>query len=376
MTTRRPFLLLAMSCALTAHAAEPALTLAFRVPEGNHRVTVQLAGAAPVTVWAGSRQLVLERAGPSTHTFTVNVRTPALPDGTAVHLNERERALRRWDGRLWLEFAGGCSAVRWIDIEPAPAGPTLYLAGDSTVADQPEAPWCGWGQMLPRFVAPQVAVANHAESGLSARTFLAHRRFDKILAALRAGDAVLFQFGHNDQKETGAGEGAFLGYTERLREMVAAVRARGATPVLVTPVYRRRFDTEGRLDDTLGHFPIAVRRLAAAADVPLVDLHALSARLFQALGPEGSKRAFVHYAAGTFPGQERELRDDSHFSSYGGYLLARCVVEGLRGAAPELAARILAVDLPPFDPDRPPAPDTRGPPASTPPRPLVPPAGH
>ncbi|MFW6353454.1 MAG: rhamnogalacturonan acetylesterase, partial [Verrucomicrobiota bacterium] len=74
--------------------------------------------------------------------------------------------------------------------------------------------------------------------------------------------------------------------------------------------------------------------------------------LYAALGPEGSKRAFVHYPAGTFPGQEKPLKDDTHFNPYGGYQLARSVVEGIRLALPDLATQ-LREDVGPYDPASP-----------------------
>jgi oligogalacturonide lyase len=81
--------------------------------------------------------------------------------------------------------------------------------------------------------------------------------------------------------------------------------------------------------------------------------------LFEALGPDGTKKAFVHYPAGSFPGQTADLADDSHFNAYGAYELARSVVEGIRASRLELAGR-LAKDVPTFDPARPDPPDQNG----------------
>lgn len=336
------------------------------LPEGNYDVTVRLGSAteaSDTTVKAETRRLMLEsvRTEPGRfveRTFTVNIRTPDIAGAAPgsrprVALKDRERGSLHWDDKLILEFNGPRPAVDGLEIRRNDDALTVYLAGDSTVTDQPGEPWAAWGQMLPRFFPAGVAIANHAESGLSLATFRGSARLDKILSTLRSGDYVLIQFAHNDQKEKGPGVGAFTTYAQSLRDYVTAIRVRGGLPVLVTSMYRRRFNAEG-LYDTLGDFPAATRQVAQELDVPLIDLHAMSARLFSALGPEKSKLAFVHFPAGSY-GSEKAVADDTHFSPYGAYELARCIVEGIRQKVPSLASR-LAPDAGTFDPSRPDAP--------------------
>lgn len=331
------------------------------LPEGNYDITVHLgAPDAPseTTVKAETRRLVLERvAVPAgaveSRRFTVNIRNAALPGGGRVALKDTERGpgVLHWDDTLALEFNGPLAAVAGLEITPRPDALTVYLAGDSTVTDQPGEPWSAWGPMLPRFFTPGVAIANHAWSGLSLASFKAGRRLEKILSTLRPGDYVLIQFAHNDQKERGENVGAFGSYAQHLRDYADAIRERGGKPVFVTSMYRRRFEG-GKLIDTLGDFPAAMRQVAAEKDVPLLDLHAMSADLFSALGQERSKLAFVHYPAGSFPGQDKDLADNTHFSPFGGYALARCIVEAIREKLPALAAH-LAPEIGRFDPSRP-----------------------
>ncbi len=343
------------------------------LPEGNYDVTVYLgdpAAASDNTVKSESRRLMLEglrtKAGATeTRTFTVNIHTPAIAGGGRVKLKDRERDYWHWDDKLLLEFNGTHAAVAGLEIKPAADSTlTLYIAGDSTVTDQPGEPWCAWGQMLPRFFPAGVAVSNHAESGLSLASFRGSNRLDKILSTLRPGDYVFIQFGHNDQKEKGEGVGAFTTYAKSLRDYVAAIRAKDGKPVLVTPMYRRRFNEKGELFDTLGDFPAVVRQVAEETGAPLIDLHAMSAQVFSALGKDKSKLAFVHFPAGAF-GAEKALADDTHFSVYGGYELARCIVEGIRKNVPDLAKR-LAPDAGSFDPAKPDAPESFAIPPSLP----------
>jgi lysophospholipase L1-like esterase len=332
-----------------------------KLPEGNHHVTITFGDdreAIDTTVQAESRRLMLERVRTKPgelvkHSFVVNIRTPDLPDGHRVRLNDRENGTATWDDRLTLEFLGPRPGVRDVRVTAAvPETITVYLAGDSTVTDQTNEPWAGWGQMLPRFFKPAVAVANHAESGRALRSFRSEKRLDKILEQIKSGDYLFIQFGHNDMKEKGEGVGPFTSYKSDLKQYVAAARKRGATPVIVTSMHRRRFNDEGKIENTFGDYIEAARQAAAEENVALIDLNVMSKTLYEAWGPEQSKKAFVHYPAGTYPGQDKPLKDDTHFNAYGAYAMARCVVEAIRTSDLPLKD-MLAEDVTPFDPARP-----------------------
>jgi lysophospholipase L1-like esterase len=349
--------------ARSAPAPAPA-AFAKKLPEGNYTVTIAFGrddADSETTVKAESRRLMLERvaarAGETvTRSFTVNIRTPRLPGGGSggnVRLNDREKGAPDWDDQLTLEFLGPRAAVRSVEVVPAPPNTiTVYLAGDSTVTDQRDEPWSSWGAMLPRFFTKDVAIANHAESGRALRSFRAEKRLDKILSTLKPGDYLFIQFGHNDMKEKGEGIGAFTSYKADLKKYIAAARERGAQPVVITSMHRRRFDDNGKIMNTFGDYIAAARQAAAEENVPLIDLNAMSEKLYEAWGPENSTKAFVHYPANTFPGQDKPLRDDTHFNAYGGYELARCIVEGIRATKIPLADH-LADDIKPFDPSKP-----------------------
>jgi lysophospholipase L1-like esterase len=229
---------------------------------------------------------------------------------------------------------------------------TVFLAGDSTVTDQSHEPYAGWGQMLPRFFEQGVAVSNQAESGLALFSFERQKRLEKILSMMKKGDYLFIQFGHNDQKDKRPDAGPFTTYKTSLKHFVAVARGKGGIPVLVTPMERRRFDDAGKQTATLADYAAAVRQVGDEDKVPVIDLNAMSLKFYAALGPDKSTQAFVHYPANTFPGQDKPLKDDTHHNAYGGYELARCVVEGIKATVPELAAH-LAKDAGTFDPAKP-----------------------
>lgn len=318
------------------------------LPEGNYRVQISfgdLKDATSTTVKAELRRLMLEKveAAPgkgASGIFTVNVRTPQIPGGGEVRLKDRERTSEwwAWDEKLTLEFNGAHSNLKAISIHEAYV-PTIYLLGDSTVCDQPLDPYNSWGQMLTRFFTPGVAIANHAESGESLKSSRGARRLEKVLSLIKPGDFLFLQFGHNDMKEKGEGIGAFTSYKTDLKMFVAEARKRGATTVLVTSMHRRTFDANGKITNSLGDYPEAVRQLAREETLPLIDLNAMSKALYEALGPERSGLLFKE-------------GDGTHHSNYGSYELAKCIVEGIKANQLPIT-NFLVTDVPPFDPNKP-----------------------
>jgi lysophospholipase L1-like esterase len=328
-------------------------------PPGNYRVTVTLGLpniATETTIKAESRRLMVDAlkvaAGRhATVSFIVNVRDaklapppPNAPGGSRVLLKPREQGSFSWDDRLTLEILGEHPGATVIAVEPVTL-PTVFLLGDSTVTDQSAEPAASWGQMLPAFFAPDIAIANHAESGETMKSFMTELRFAKVLELAKPGDWALIQFGHNDQKanwpQTYAA--AETTYRDYLRTWIAEFRRRGVTPVLVSSP-ERRFWTGTRIRPTLSDYAAAVKAVGAELDVPVIDLNAMSMAFYQALGPDRSPIAFNDNG-----------KDATHHDNYGAWVLARCVAKGMADAKLALA-RHLKTDLPPFDPARPPDP--------------------
>ncbi len=334
------------------------------VPEGNYRVKVLFGGPADtvVTVRAETRLLMLEKVAVKANAtlekdFDVNVRVPEFlnPDGTPnrVRLKQREFGYPNldWDNKLTLEFNGTSPSFHAFSITPLAsyADPVVYLGGDSTMVDQDSEPWASWGQQLPRFFLPGVVIANNAESGETSASFQGEQRFAKIMSVIKPGDFFFMQFNHNDQKP---GAVPLDKYKEILTSFVTQVRAKNAVPVIVTAQHRRSFDASGHITNSLGDYPDAARQVAADTHAYLIDLTAMSKVLFEAMGDEGSKHAFMYFPANTFPGQTREYADNTHFNGYGAYELARCIVNGIRENKMYIAAHI-DPSVPVFDPAKP-----------------------
>ncbi len=318
------------------------------LPEGNYKVTITFGDKdAPTStvVKAELRRLMLERVDTAkgsfvTRSFIVNIRRPEISTGGEVKLKDREKSSEKWawDDKLTLEFNGSHPNVSAIEIEKVDV-PTVFLLGDSTVCDQPNEPYASWGQMLTRFFGDKVAIANNAESGESLRSSFGARRLDKVLSQMKQGDYLLIQYAHNDEKEKGDGVGAFTTFKASLKQFIEAARKKGGTPILITPMHRRTFDAAGKITNSHGDYPEAVRQAAKEENVAFIDLTAMSKDLYEALGPEKSGALF-------------KSGDGTHHTNYGAYELAKCIVQAIRDQKLPLA-KYLIKDLPKFDAKKP-----------------------
>ena len=310
------------------------------VPDGNYLVTMKIGSAKKAGrtfVKAESRRLFvndLQTAKKEFKTvqFVINKRDYIIRENgteTKVTLKMRENGKYNWDDNLNLEILGEAPVVESITIEPASGVTTVFLAGDSTVVDQDNEPWASWGQMFPWFFDTNVAVANYAESGERADTFMGAGRLKKILSVMNPGDYVFIEFGHNDMKLQGPGKDGYYFFALQLKMMIDEVRAKGGIPVLVTPTHRRNFDADGHIVESHGDYPDGMRWVAEHEGVQLIDLHNMSALFYEALGVEGSKSAFVHFKGGIYGGMPNDTADNTHFNPYGAFELAKCVVSEL-----------------------------------------------
>jgi lysophospholipase L1-like esterase len=328
--------------------AEAPLFFSVKVPEGNYRITVTLGDAQGETHTTIRTEAGHIAAGDistkpgefATRTFYANVRRPEIPapppnapGGTIVHMFlAGEAESRCWDEKLTIEFNGARPCVDAIEIVKDNRVPTIFVAGDSTVGDPRRGPGGNWPTQLCQWFKPEVAVCNSAEGGETSKSFVTGLRMDKVLSQMKAGDFFLVQFGHNDSKANWPQT-----YTEPttsfkayLRVFLAETKRRGATLVLVTPMERR---TNA---DTVGPWARAMREVAAEDHVPLIDQWAMSKELWTALGPN----------VGT------AFSDQTHLSGYGGYLLSKLIVRGIKAGVPELA-RFIRDDFPDMDPAHP-----------------------
>ncbi len=319
------------------------------LPDGNYRVTVTLGSkykAGNTTVRAESRRLFIENCQTKKnefkqYSFVVNKRNTLIGENDRVNIKEREKTKLNWDDKLTIEINGDAPACSSIKIEPADDVTTLWLCGNSTVVDQDYEPWASWGQMITRWFDDKVAVANYAESGETASSFIGAKRLKKIISLAKKGDYIFIEFGHNDQKQKSPGSGAYYNFATNLKTFVDEARAKEMTPIFVTPTQRRSLNSEGKIQETHGDYPDAMRWVAQREGVQVIELHDMTRTFFETLGVDGSKKALVHYAANTFPGQTKPLADNTHFNPYGAYEIAKMVLQGIKDLNLPIASHIV-----------------------------------
>ncbi len=221
---------------------------------------------------------------------------------------------------------------------------TVWLIGDSTVCNYNPAqfPLTGWGMPFANYFDSSVIIQNKARGGRSTGTFLAEGLWTPIKDHLQKGDYVFIQFGHNDEAKNYPDRYTKPeDYRKNLERFINDTKEKGAIPVLITPVSRRKFDAGGKALETHAIYSPIVREVAKNMNVPLIDLDQMSINLYQKFGPENSKLLFLLLKPGEEPNYPQGmLKNATHFNEYGARHIAELVLEGIRNANLPLAEHI------------------------------------
>lgn len=222
---------------------------------------------------------------------------------------------------------------------------TVYIIGDSTAANKLRTafPETGWGMELSSFFNQNVKIDNRAVNGRSTKSFLNEKRWEAVLSTLKAGDYVLIEFGHNDEKLDKPGVGTSLAeYQQNLIRFVKETQAKQAYPVLMTPIMRRSF-VNGILKDTHLGYPAVVRKVADSLKIPLIDMHRLTTKLLVNLGDQASVKLFNYVDSGhvNYPNGKK---DDTHLNPEGAKVIAGLVADGIAASEIGLSKYLLKKD--------------------------------
>ncbi len=221
---------------------------------------------------------------------------------------------------------------------------TVYLIGDSTIADKRASafPETGWGTPFKSFFDSSVVVDNRAVNGRSTKSFLEEGLWKKVVDRLQPGDYVFIQFGHNDEVKEKVGRYTTPDqFKDNLRLFVRETRANNASPVLLSPVTRRKFDSNGNVAETHPEYSGLVREVAAETNTPFIDLDTKSRELLARFGEEYSKYLFLQLAPGEHPNYPQGKDDNTHFSELGARLIAQLVLAEVLALPLELSDRII-----------------------------------
>ena len=289
------------------------LTFKMKVPShGNYHLSLIVSadsyGCEKLTIFTGRRRLAVHDmiVLPNTKTtieLIVNV-CDIIPRGKETVYEDTTLDITVFGSHVSIS----CLKVEAVDV------PTIFIAGDSTVTDQsgtyPYDPGCcfgGWGQMISAYLTSNVAVSNHAHSGLTTESFRSEGHYGIVSQNIKPGDFYLMQFGHNDQKlpELSAG----VGYRNNLIRYIHEMRNRGVQPVIVTPIARNTWKADGTYNDLLAEYAAECFCIGKEYQVPVIDLHKFSMDFVKKEGLESAKRYY-------YP------KDYTHTNDFGAYLMA------------------------------------------------------
>lgn len=228
-------------------------------------------------------------------------------------------------------------------ILPENKGIKIFLAGDSTISIKEKRyyPETGWGMPFVYFWDSTVTVVNKAKNGRSTSSFRNEGLWKQIMDEANEGDYVFIQFGHNDEVPTKKTYTTETEFRNNLRAYITETRAKKATPILLTPVARRKFDSTGKIEGTHEVYSQIVRDVAAKEKVALIDLDRKSQALLQSFGVENSKLLFLQLKKGEHPNYPDGKEDNTHFSEMGARLIAQIVLQEIRTLNIELGQRIV-----------------------------------
>lgn len=248
--------------------------------------------------------------------------------------------------------------------------PTIYIIGDSTAAEKNinhGSTERGWGMVLQGFFDEGIRVENHALNGRSSRSFYTEGRWKPIVDKLKPGDYVIIQFGHNDEKpkvdrHTDVG----TTFDAHLAQYCVETKAKGATPILMSPVVRRNFylqpekqeDDEllrnttmkgekvnsDTLVDTHGAYRYVAQKVARQFGAVFVDANKITHDIETAAGIEGSRQLHMWIPAGQYDWAPKGRQDNTHYCIYGAHIVAGKLADALGEAIPALKPHVRHFD--------------------------------
>lgn len=258
-----------------------------------------------------------------------------------------------------------------ITLSFKPDVPTIYIIGDSTAAEKNISNGSterGWGMVLQGFFDEGVRVENHAVNGRSSRSFYSEGRWKDVIDKVKPGDYVIIQFGHNDEKpkpdrHTDVG----TTFDAHLAQYVIETKAKGATPLLMSPVVRRNFylkpekqDDDEKLRettykgesvnsdtlvDTHGEYAKVAQRVASKYNAIFIDANKITHDIEQDLGVEGSRKLHMWVEPGKYSWAPKGRQDNTHYNQYGAHVIAGALADALGEAIPALKPHVRHFDF-------------------------------
>jgi len=220
---------------------------------------------------------------------------------------------------------------------------TIWMCGDSTMSikEKKAYPETGWGMPFVYFWDSTVTIENLAKNGRSTSSFRNEGLWQTVLDKATEGDYVFIQFGHNDEVPTKKTYTTETEFKNNLKQYVAEARGKKAIPILLTPMARRKFDANGKIEGTHDVYSQIVRDVAKEEKVILFDMDKSTQQLYQQFGVENSKLLFMQLKPNEHPNYPDGRDDNTHFNELGARLVAQLVLDEIKKQIPELSDRVV-----------------------------------
>jgi len=216
-------------------------------------------------------------------------------------------------------------SITLISFINPPGKITIWMIGDSTMSikETKAYPETGWGMPFVYFFDSSVTIENRAKNGRSTKTFIEEKLWQPVNDNMKEGDYLFIQFG------------------QYLEFYVSNAKNKKVIPVLITPVSRRNFDSDGNIKETHLMYSDVVRTVAKEQNTILIDLDEKSRALLQKFGDQNSKLLFMQLDSLEHPNYPAGRKDNTHFNELGARKIAELVLEEIRVRIPDLADRIV-----------------------------------
>ncbi len=204
----------------------------------------------------------------------------------------------------------------------------LIFFGDSTAAkkDVCARPETGWAECLEKYLSPNYSLINLAVNGMSSKKCIDTGLFEKGLKMVDPGSWCMIEFGHNEYKADEQRYSSLDGFYSNLVNMACALKEKGCSVLLMTPIVRRKFSSDGKIINTHGEYPDVIRRVASGFSLFFVDMEKITESFFSRLGEERSKACFMHLNPGESHNYPQGIEDDTHLSLNGAEAVASLFV--------------------------------------------------
>ena len=220
---------------------------------------------------------------------------------------------------------------------------TIWMCGDSTMSikEKKAYPETGWGMPFVYFWDSTTVIENLAKNGRGTSSFRNEGLWQTVLDKASEADYVFIQFGHNDEVPTKKTYTTEVEFKNNLKQYVIEAKGRKAIPILLTPMARRKFDVNGKIEGTHDVYSQIVRDVAKEEKVILFDMDKITQQLYQQFGVENSKLLFMHVRPGEHPNYPDGKEDNTHFNELGARLIAQLVLREIKSQVPDLSGRIV-----------------------------------